>query len=159
MLINATVPLPATQRLLFGATSVVYGLLAGAFTFGTFMLRPAMRALPFELQMRLRPLLIRRMSKPMPLLMILCLLLSGLSLFHAGFACVVCRWGAWLLALAIFTLTVTVHRPINLRILSWSPDRLPPDAIRSVNRWNRADTIRCILAIAGYVFLQWGSTR
>src|SRR5260370_37362042 len=140
------------------AASVVYGLLAGAFVFGTLALRPALGTLPFDLQMRLRPLFIHRMNKAMPLLMIFSVVLSGLTLLYDGPANRMYHWAAWLLSLSVFILTLTVHRPINLQILTWS-DKPPTDAVKIVDQWNRADTVRCILAVTGYVFLQWGNTR
>ncbi|WP_179638968.1 anthrone oxygenase family protein [Tunturibacter empetritectus] len=158
MLINgATSPIPP-HPFLSCAAAVVYGLLAGSFVFGTLGLRPAVGKLPLDLQLRLRPLLIHRISKAMPLLMILSIVLSGLTLFYGGPANRICDWAASLLSLSVFIMTLAVHRPINLQILAWS-DNPPVDAAKIIDRWNRADTIRCILAVAGYVFFQWGNTR
>lgn len=158
MLSNDPTVVIAPHQLLLCATSVVYGVLARSFVFGTLGVRPALCTLPFDLQMRLRPLLIHRMNKAMPLLMIFSIVLSGLTLLYDGPAKRMYHWAAWLLSLSVFILTLTVHRPINLQILTWS-DEPPTDAVKIVDQWNRADTIRCILAVTGYVFLQWGNTR
>src|ERR1700736_4409453 len=127
MLNNDATVVMTPHQLLLCATSVAYGMLAGSFVFGTLGLRPALGTLPFDLQMRLRPLLIHRMNKAMPLLMIFSVVLSGLTLLSDGPASPIYDWAAWVLSLSVFILTLTVHRPINLQILTWS-DNPPTDA-------------------------------
>jgi hypothetical protein len=69
----------------------------------------------------------------------------------------------WLVTAAIaclaagLVITLTIHFPINDKVVTWNPAAPPADAAQLFGRWRTANTIRTALAIAGFALLLAGS--
>lgn len=119
---------------------------------GSFAVHPAAATLGASPHVLLRQELIRRLSKYMPLLMLLPVITS------VG-AMVLCKTSVFrvpdaiglALSLATVGITVGVHVPLNRRLAGWLPVALPQDWQRYVNRWNVAHSARTTTAIAAFL--------
>ena len=61
-----------------------------------------------------------------------------------------------LIAFIVLTMTSTV--PINQAILAWDPDDLPTGWLSVIDRWERLDTIRTLLAIVAFILFLFATT-
>jgi uncharacterized membrane protein len=54
---------------------------------------------------------------------------------------------------SIAVLTRSINVPINDQLMTWDPSSAPPDVMNIWARWERAHTIRTVLALPGFVLL------
>lgn len=125
------------------------GIAAGAFLMGTLGVRPAAERLDRSEQTLFRHQLIRRLSKLMPPLMLLPVVTSCILLPLSPGNWPVPTAGC-LFSVVTFGITLIVHAPLNRRFLEWSPDALPPDWETYVRKWDRADSVRLVLATGAF---------
>ena len=126
------------------------GLIAGAFLMGTVGARPVAGRLDASEHVIFRHQLIHRLSKLMPPLMLLPVVTSCILLPLSPSDWPV-QTAGWLFSVATFGITLIVHAPLNRRFIQWSPSTLPPDWETYVHKWNRADSIRLILATSAFI--------
>jgi hypothetical protein len=128
------------------AARIATALLAGAFLSGTLGLSRAVDGLAEPTHVRVRQAVIpafRRLLLPMMLVVALA----------TGSAACASRsdaplWCAFAMSLAMPAITVAINRPVNHRILAWSPEAPPSEWRAQVARWNAADRARLLLALA-----------
>jgi uncharacterized membrane protein len=127
------------------------GILAGAFLMSTLGLRPATCMLEATQQVFLRQQLIQTLSKLMPPLMLLPIAASSVILVFNGTPR---DWpiaaAGWAFSVSVVGITLIVNGPLNRRFAGWSPSKLPADWQIYVRRWDRANSIRCVLALAAF---------
>jgi len=126
------------------------GLIAGAFLMGTLGVRFAAGRLDASEHVLFRHQLIHRLSKLMPPLMLLTVVTSCILLPLSPGDWPVQTTGCFV-SVATFGITLIVHAPLNRRFMQWSPNALPPDWETYVRRWDRADSVRLILATSAFV--------
>src|SRR5215470_7032259 len=135
------------------------GLVAGAFLMGSFAIHPAAARLGASAQMLLRQELICRLSRWMPLFVLLPVLASigALTLCRES---VLFTLDAVGLALSLATIGITagINVPLNRRFAAWSPDALPQDWESYLGRWNVANSARTATAVAAFVCAILAST-
>jgi uncharacterized membrane protein len=126
------------------------GLVAGAFLMGKLAVRSAAGQPDASEHVLFRHQLIQRLSKLMPPLMLVPVVTSFILLpLSPG------NWpvqtAGWLFSVATFGITLTVHAPLNRRFMQWPPNALPPDWETYVGKWDRADSVRLVLATSAFV--------
>ena len=127
------------------------GILAGVLFLSALGLRPAAAMLESAQQVVLRQQLIQRLRT----------LMTPFMLLPIGAAAVVLVWretsSDWTLpaaglafSVATVAVTVLVNVPLNWRFAGWSPDQLPADWQMYVRKWDRANSIRFMFALAAF---------
>ena len=131
---------------MFGA-----GILAGVLFLSALGLRPAAAILDPPQQILLRQQLIRHLRKLMTPFMLLPVVASGMALVLQTTS------GAWSVQAAGFVfsvltvvVTVFVNVPLNWRFTGWSSTELPTDWWKYVLKWDRANSLRFVLALAAF---------
>jgi len=117
-----------------------------------FIVLPAAARLDASAQVLFRQLLIRRLAKFIPPLMLL-------PIAAAVVALIVCRTSVkWsleslglILSVATIGITVAINGPLSGHIGRWSPDALPQNWKRDVRRWDVAHSIRTVTALGAFV--------
>lgn len=63
--------------------------------------------------------------------------------------------------IAAVAITRVVNIPINDQLVNWSASAPPPDLVSIWARWEKAHTIRTVLAVLGFALelLAWGASR
>jgi uncharacterized membrane protein len=127
------------------------GILAGALLMSTLGLRPAAAMLEAAQQVFLRQQLIQRLSKLMPPFMLLPIAASSVILvFHGTSGDWPIAAAGWAFSVSTVGITVIVNVPLNRRFARWSSSEFPEDWQIYVRRWDRANSIRFILALAAF---------
>jgi len=128
------------------------GIVAGAFFMGTFAVHPAASRLEASPHVLLRQELIRRLAMFLPPFMFLPIPASIAAL---AFCRPSISWGldavGCALSLSTIGITIAINGPLNRRIASWTPDRLPSDWQDFVQRWNMAHVIRMTVAVGAFL--------
>jgi len=128
------------------------GILAGVLFLSALVLQPAAEMLEPAQQVVLRQQLIRRLRTLMTPFMLLPIVASAAVLVWRE------RSSDWTLAaagpalsVATVAVTVFVNVPLNWRFAAWSPKKLPADWQVHVRKWDRANSIRFVFALAAFV--------
>jgi uncharacterized membrane protein len=123
--------------------------MAGSLLMGTVGLRSALAGIDIGTEIGVRQRMIRSLRRVMPIVMVVSILTSGVAAFEddrqlrqvpAAFGFVLC--------LGAFGITLAVHSPLNRLFLTWRTDSLPPNFQYLLDRWNRWDSIRAVVAVA-----------
>jgi len=127
------------------------GIFAGVLFLSALGLRPAAAMLESAQQVVLRQQLIQRLRTLMTPFMLLPIVASGVvlvwpepssdwTLAAAGFA----------FSVATVAVTVLVNVPLNWRFAAWSANDLPSDWQTHVRKWDRANSVRFMFALAAF---------
>ena len=132
---------------------VLAGILAGEELIVRYGVQPALGNLDDRIHVATRIALVRALRIVVPGLIlptaavaVAILVTGGGGQNGAGW-----RWAgmAALLVFVLFSFLGTV--PINMKVVDWQPDQLPPDWRAVVHRWQRLDTLRSTAAILAFV--------
>jgi uncharacterized membrane protein len=133
------------------------GLLAGEELTITIGVRQALTTLDDAHHLALRQALIYRLRVIVPSIFLLALGFAGaaatLATSTAGLGA---RWTGVTLLVAWLLVTLIGTIPINSAALTWEPSAPPSDWGVIVDRWERLNTVRTLLAITAFVALLVG---
>jgi uncharacterized membrane protein len=130
----------------------VTSLMAGSLLMGTLGLRSALVGIDTGIELGIRQKMIRSLRRVMPIVMAASILTSGIAAFagHSQLQQVLAVL-AFALCLGVFGITLAVHSPLNRIFLTWRTDSLPPNFQHLLDRWNRWDSIRAMVAAAAFL--------
>jgi uncharacterized membrane protein len=130
----------------------VTSLMAGSLLMGTLGLRSALMGIDTGTELGIRQKMIRSLRRVMPIVMAASILTSGVAAFagHSQLQQVLAVLG-FALCLGVFGITLAVHSPLNRIFLTWRTDSLPPNFQHLLDRWNRWDSIRAMVAAAAFL--------
>jgi uncharacterized membrane protein len=127
------------------------GILAGVLFLSALGLRPAASMLESAQQVVLRQQLIQRLRTLMTPFMLLPILASAVAL---GWRETSSDWtlagAGFAFSFATVAVTVFVNVPLNWRFAAWSPNKLPTNWQMYVRKWDRANSIRFMFALAAF---------
>ena len=127
------------------------GILAGVLWMSALGLGPASAALGPAQQVILRQQLIKRLRLLMTPFMLLPIVTSGTLLALNGKPGHRAAGTAeFISSVAAVAVTIFVNVPLNWRFADWSAKNLPADWHMYVRQWDRANSIRFVLALAAF---------
>jgi len=127
------------------------GIVAGAFTIGTFAMHPAAARLDPAHHIIFRQELIRRLSRFLPPFMLTPLVVVPLAMTLCRSSIAVSVAAASLvLSLTTVGITVMINAPLNRQFAKWTPEALPSDWPEDIRRWDRAHTLRMTTAAGAF---------
>jgi hypothetical protein len=140
-----------TARLVTALALAATGLLAGAFGYGSIVVRGAFYAVPTDVHLVYRSQFIAHNTPLMPAMtavaFLLCGALAALSRDRLGRMCAL---GAMLLILTCFLISSLGNIPINHQIQAWSPSAPPADYLVTLSRWDTLHDLRTVALVAAF---------
>ena len=147
---------PMTFDVLEFVTLVITGF-TSCTEFGSYaFVHPVIRRLPPEHHVFVEKGLLRTFGRVMPVLMVLCPVLSIAYATQASAglgAPIGIRWMSVIVFVAALIFTVLFNVPINLATRRWNPKDPPQNWKETRNRWELFQGIRSWLLLVGFVLL------
>ena len=126
------------------------GILSGVLWMSALGLGPASAVLGPAQQVVLRQQLIKRLRILMTPFMLLPIVTSGTLLALNGKPRRVVVAAGFISSVAAVAVTIFVNVPLNRRFARWSAKNLPADWHIYVHQWDRANSVRFVLALAAF---------